>query len=137
MSGVSSSGKDAGAEAKKPVSENYRELYFTLAKRNLSLAAALREAEKDRNELVAAARPFGEMAQEILTGHRTGHIPAGALERFLSALAAAAGQGDAPSPIVVRPDPNLNNYPGLSEKEGERKREAYRRAAAAGQGDEA
>lgn len=36
--------------------------------------------------LVIAARPFGEMAQEILNGHPTGRLPQGAPEKLLAAL---------------------------------------------------
>lgn len=37
-------------------------------------------------EVAKAARPFGEMAQEMLTGHPTGRLPKGAPERLLTAL---------------------------------------------------
>lgn len=42
-------------------------------------------------ELRAAATPFGHMAQEMLTGHPTGHLSAGVPERLLAALKAVDG----------------------------------------------
>lgn len=50
--------------------------------------AALRRIEEQLQELRAAATPFGHMAQEMITGHPTGHLPKGAPERLLAALKA-------------------------------------------------
>ena len=44
-------------------------------------------ARRELAALKTAARPFGEMAQEMLTGHVTGRLPKGAPERLLAALA--------------------------------------------------
>jgi hypothetical protein len=49
------------------------------------------DLEEQMQELVKAARPFGEMAQEMITGHQAGHLPKGAAERLLAALKAVDG----------------------------------------------
>lgn len=52
---------------------------------------AHRSLEEQLQELHAAATPFGHMAQEMLTGHPTGHLPKGAPERLLAALKVVDG----------------------------------------------